>query len=247
MIFTPTKTFADAGMQRTNLWVADMMGASYDQAQALSRSPEAIVAQAALESAWGRAAIGFNIFGIKADPSWKGPVLMRRTAEENADGSVYYVTAAFRDYPSFKASVEDHFAFLKANANYAAAGVFDAKSDREYFEALKRAGYATDVTYADKLMAMVASVQIFSSSMHMSLTAEAIATAPPPPRLLLVGLQGPDVSALQSALAGRHFYFGRIDGDFGPATRDAVRAFQRSAGLVEDGMAGTLTRTALGS
>ncbi len=38
---------------------------------------------------------------------------MQRTAEENADGSVYFITAAFRDYPSFADSIADHFAFLE--------------------------------------------------------------------------------------------------------------------------------------
>jgi murein L,D-transpeptidase YcbB/YkuD len=171
---------------------------------------------------------------------------VRRTAEENPDGSIYYVNAAFRDYPTFKASVEDHFAFLRANSRYAAAGVFSAPTDREYFEALKRAGYATDVNYADKLMRMVESVRMFSASMHQSETAPALENLPPPSRLLLIGLQGADVARLQTALAERHFYFSPIDGNFGPATFDAVKAFQKSAALDVDGIAGAATKTALG-
>jgi peptidoglycan L-alanyl-D-glutamate endopeptidase CwlK len=51
---------------------------------------------------------------------------------------------------------------------------------------------------------------------------------------------------LQKALAARGFYAGSPDGSLGPRTRDAVLAFQRSAGLVPDGIAGPKTSTALG-
>jgi len=53
------------------------------------------------------------------------------------------------------------------------------------------------------------------------------------------------VAALQSALARSGQLVGAIDGDFGPATELAVRAFQRSAGLDDDGVAGEMTMRAL--
>jgi hypothetical protein len=223
-----------------------MMGASEEQADELMVSPEAIVGQAALESAWGKAAIGRNVFGIKAGPDWKGPTLMQRTAEQRADGSVYFIVAAFRDYPTLKACVDDHFAILKENPAYRAAGVFDAHNDRGYFEALQRGGYATDVAYADKLMGMVASVRLFTASMVVSDTAPAIAQAAPAPRLLLIGMTGGDVGLLQGVLAANHVYRGPIDDDFGPATRAAVITFQRAHRLAADGMVGAETRKALG-
>ena len=39
---------------------------------------------------------------------------------------------------------------------------------------------------------------------------------------------------------------GKIDGVFGPLTRAAVLAFQKSKGLVQDGIVGRKTWTALG-
>lgn len=250
MIYRSTKTYADPQMQRLNLWVADMMGASVATAKLIGCSPEAVVAQAALESAWGRAAIGHNIFGIKADSSWQGPRLRRNTAEQRADGSVYFVDDDFRDYPTYEACIADHFAFLQRNHNYADAGVFDpdgTKSDREYFEALKRAGYATDVNYVDKLMGMLKSVQLFTTNMVARETADAVAQAKPAPRLLLVGMQGADVGVVQSALKAGGFYAGKIDDDFGPITRDAVIDCQRAKHLDPvDGIVGKDTRAALG-
>lgn len=56
----------------------------------------------------------------------------------------------------------------------------------------------------------------------------------------------PDVAALQVALHGRGVYRGTIDGLRGPATTNALIAFQRRAGLVPDGVLGPATRVALG-
>ena len=54
-----------------------------------------------------------------------------------------------------------------------------------------------------------------------------------------------DVAALQVGLRALGGYAGNIDGDFGPATRRAVTAFQRRAGLPVDGIPGPATRAAL--
>lgn len=60
------------------------------------------------------------------------------------------------------------------------------------------------------------------------------------------GAQGKDVKRLQKALAQAGFPPGAIDGDFGAATEAALIAFQRSAGLLADGIAGPRTQSALG-
>jgi peptidoglycan hydrolase-like protein with peptidoglycan-binding domain len=59
--------------------------------------------------------------------------------------------------------------------------------------------------------------------------------------LLELGESGRDVIALQTQLQALGFYSGRVDGEYGIATRDAVIAFQRSQGLVSDGVAGPQT------
>ena len=64
-------------------------------------------------------------------------------------------------------------------------------------------------------------------------------------RVLRRGHVGWDVAALQFALAGHGFPSGNFDGVFGPRTDDAVRRFQRFAGLAEDGIAGRATVGAL--
>jgi peptidoglycan hydrolase-like protein with peptidoglycan-binding domain len=57
---------------------------------------------------------------------------------------------------------------------------------------------------------------------------------------------GPQVAGLQVALRAWGLYDGPIDAIPGPGTRAAVRAFQQQAGLPVDGIAGRMTRAALG-
>lgn len=65
-------------------------------------------------------------------------------------------------------------------------------------------------------------------------------------RTLGINSTGPDVTALQNRLRERGFSPGASDGSFGPATQAAVLAFQRSEGLVADGVVGPRTAAALG-
>lgn len=61
-----------------------------------------------------------------------------------------------------------------------------------------------------------------------------------------LGSRSEEVRQIQSALKTLGFYTGSIDGVYGAITQDAVMRFQRSRGLVADGIAGTWTLNALG-
>ena len=64
-------------------------------------------------------------------------------------------------------------------------------------------------------------------------------------KILKLGSQGDDVVRLQDALREAGFNPGASDGDFGEGTDAALRAFQRSEGLLADGVAGPKTLAAL--
>src|SRR5882762_6003626 len=105
-------------------WTLQMIEAAKPTAKLLGISPEAVVAQAALESAWGASAIGFNLFGIKAGSSWKGKKKLV-TTQEVINGERVTIDDWFRDYDSYADSIKDHFQFLKDNSRY--SNIFDPR------------------------------------------------------------------------------------------------------------------------
>lgn len=108
--------------------------------------PSITLAQGIIESAWGKSGLtvqGNNLFGIKADISWTGPVIEMNT-QEFVNGQYITVVARWRVYDRWEDSILDHGKFLKENIRYEQAGVFNVKNYKEQAEALLRAGYATD-------------------------------------------------------------------------------------------------------
>lgn len=110
------------------------------------------LAEAALESGWGSHAPGMNLFGVKADASWKGPVTIKRT-REFINGLPVIVEAKFRAYKDWFGSIEDHAEFLLRNPRYKPA--FQFRNGENFAKAIAKAGYATDPDYADKLIAVM--------------------------------------------------------------------------------------------
>lgn len=120
-----------------------------EAAAELGVDPKLLLAQAALETGWGKsmAARGnndhsHNLFGIKADRQWDGRRIVARTFEY-ADGQIIRNRAAFRAYDDYAESFRDYVQFLKTNPRYAAA-LKHADDPRRFMASLQKAGYATD-------------------------------------------------------------------------------------------------------
>ncbi len=137
-------------------------------ARRLNVAPEAIVAQAALETGWGMHVMprdnggsSFNLFGIKAGTEWTGESVTKPTLE--FDGDVpRREFARFRAYPNVAASIADYTRLLSTNPRYAA--VRNHGDDVSGFaHALQVSGYATDPHYAEKI-ARVASSETMQSA-----------------------------------------------------------------------------------
>lgn len=119
-------------------------------------NPQVMVAQAALETGWGRHMIrgeadspSFNLFGIKADKRWDGASVNIATTEFR-EGVPLKERASFRAYPDYEASFRDYVAFLESSPRY--QHVLAAADDPEQFaERLQEAGYATDPHYGEKI------------------------------------------------------------------------------------------------
>ena len=137
-------------------FLRELWPAAEQAAAKLGLAPEALLSQAALETGWGRhvmrhrdGASSHNLFGIKADRRWQGDKVHVSTLEYR-DGVALNTRANFRAYQSFEHSFQDYVAFLERNPRYRDA--LETTADpAAYFDALQRAGYATDPAYADKI------------------------------------------------------------------------------------------------
>jgi len=122
----------------------------------LGIDPRHILAQAALETGWGRAVpsnaegeSSFNFFGIKIGSQWTGNAVAVRTLEfEN--GIPVPKTERFRSYDSPQDCFRDYVALLKGGSRYSEA--LNTGADAKAFaSALQKGGYATDPAYAQKI------------------------------------------------------------------------------------------------
>jgi flagellar protein FlgJ len=147
---------ADAQPDNPAGFVGQVFPAIQRAAQALGVNPFAMLAQAVLETGWGkrmaRAPDGTpsrNMFGIKADDGWTGARMAAETVEFSG-GVASQRRTAFRAYGSVEDSVDDFARLLGGSPRYreAVAAGGDAAA---YVAAIGRSGYATDPKYADKL------------------------------------------------------------------------------------------------
>jgi flagellar protein FlgJ len=141
-------------------FVHRLLPAAQEAAAQLGTSPRVLLAQAALETGWGRAVprradgeSSHNLFGIKADAGWTGERVWVTTVEHQ-DGVAVRRRAPFRAYASHAESMADYVAFLRTNPRYAHA-LRQAADPAAFARALQDAGYATDPAYAAKVRAIL--------------------------------------------------------------------------------------------
>ena len=125
-------------------------------AQKIGVDPKAVLAQAALETGWGKypiakedGAASFNLFGIKADSRWQGDRAVVNTLEYR-DGVAKREKAAFRAYQSFSESFDDYARFLQTSERYQEA-LRVGNNATAFTQSLQHGGYATDPQYAQKI------------------------------------------------------------------------------------------------
>lgn len=128
--------------------------------QKLNILPSVTIAQAILESNWGKSSLAKeakNLFGIKSSKDWTGEVYKKQTKEQKPTGEVYTITADFRKYGSYLESIKDHDKFFISTPwrvqNY--KKVLEAKNYKTQALALRECGYATDLNYGNKLISLI--------------------------------------------------------------------------------------------
>ena len=129
-------------------------------AEQLGMDPLALLAQAAVETGWGKHVIhnaqgqnSHNLFGVKADKSWTGDKTLIDSIEFE-QGIAKTKKAPFRAYGSFGEALQDYVDFVKQNPRYEEA-ISNSQESQRYFTELQQAGYATDPEYADKIVSVL--------------------------------------------------------------------------------------------
>ena len=167
------QSFKTAAFNDAQSFIEQLYPAAQHAAQQLGIDPKALLAQAAIETGWGKHMIhntsgqnSHNLFGIKADRRWQGDRAMVNTIEFE-QGVAATKKASFRMYDSFAESMQDYVGFVKQNPRYEEA-VKQTQSPQDYFSELQKAGYATDPEYANKV------ISVFEGEQFKRYAAEAI-------------------------------------------------------------------------
>lgn len=125
-----------------------------------------IIAQAGIESDWGRAKLAYkynNLFGMKATSKKQKKV--RLYTKETINGKTKTVKQYFAVYNSWSASIKAHAKFIlnakSSSGEHLFKGVYTAKSYQAAAQALQTGGYATDENYASKLIYAIKEFKLY--------------------------------------------------------------------------------------
>lgn len=113
-----------------------------------------IIAQAAIESNWGRSSLSAkynNYFGIKASKSWKGKTVNMKTGEV-FDGKNVTINSNFRVYDSLIDSIRDRNRLLRTS-RYKPVEL--AATPEAQATAIRACGYCTATNYVASIMATI--------------------------------------------------------------------------------------------
>ena len=156
----PVSLRSDTGNEKSyptpSDFIKDIWPHAQQAAKQLGVDPKVLMAQAALETGWGRSLIRHedgrssnNLFGIKAGNAWHNDSVTVPTLEYR-DGMVVKDSASFRSYDSLAAGFQDYVKFLQTNPRYNEA-LNKVGDPGQFAEALQQGGYATDPNYANKI------------------------------------------------------------------------------------------------
>ncbi|MDH5231410.1 MAG: flagellar assembly peptidoglycan hydrolase FlgJ [Gammaproteobacteria bacterium] len=146
----------DLSSGKPGLFVKTLWPYANQAARRLGVDPEVLLAQAGLETGWGKSIVfnengenSHNLFNIKADHRWDGGTASKNTTEYHR-GRPFQIKASFRAYESYAQSFHDYVKFLQQSPRYVNA-LKHAKSAARFVGELQKAGYATDPSYASKI------------------------------------------------------------------------------------------------
>ncbi len=118
--------------------------------------PSLTIAQAILESAWGKSGLSrdfYNYFGMKWKSGCGCDYKEYSTKEQKADGTYYTITAKFRKYSSVAEGIKGYYIFLSGYKRYAnLKGVTDPMTACDL---IRQDGWATSLSYSTNLKNLI--------------------------------------------------------------------------------------------
>lgn len=124
--------------------------------------PSVVIAQAILESAWGKSELAVNakaLFGIKRH-DWTGRTYIKDATEQLIDGTYHTVkNTEWRAYDSWEESILDHNTYIATREKSVGvlryAAIIGNTDHKAVCQLLKDCGYATSLTYPEKLLNLI--------------------------------------------------------------------------------------------
>ncbi len=130
-------------------------------AKPLGLDPAVLLAQAGLETHWGEKILksihgvsSNNLFNIKSTAANHQNSVQVQSLEQRGD-TLIKESASFKRYQNTLESFLDYVNLIKNHARYQAAAQA-ASQPTQFLNALQKAGYATDVHYAEKIQSILA-------------------------------------------------------------------------------------------
>ncbi|MEL6986237.1 MAG: glucosaminidase domain-containing protein [Bacteroidota bacterium] len=127
-----------------------------------SKIPASIIlAQGMIESNCGQSSLASkanNHFGIKCK-DWGGPTFFKFDDDTDANGKL--IKSCFRVYDTSDQSYRDHSNFLLKSDRYAGLFAYNSSDYKNWANGLQACGYATDKSYANKLINIIERYQLY--------------------------------------------------------------------------------------
>ncbi len=142
----------------SNEFIQKMQPYATAAAKTLGVPTETLLAQAAVESGWGKKELktadgsnSYNVFNVKAGTQWTGSTTVKDVTEY-MHGNMVKSSEKFRVYGSYDEAFADYAKLISGNSRYAKALNQDATG---FVNGLQQGGFATDPNYASKIMGVV--------------------------------------------------------------------------------------------
>jgi len=135
--------------QRTHWYVNTYSKVAVNEMKKFGIPASITMAQGILESSSGKGELALksnNHFGIKCHSTWKGKKVYHDDDEKGE---------CFRKYRNPETSYRDHSLFLKFRSRYGFLFKLKISNYIKWAKGLRKAGYATDPAYANKLISII--------------------------------------------------------------------------------------------